>query len=123
VIVLFLFFFGEAKGLSLQYGFTLPERWIRPTGEETNRMVNYLSRFIARQADRTSLHFCRIPSFLITRLQGISELLIGFVNMFIYSIINVGRIVLKSDLQSLNAGSIGESWSNGPGVCESTLPI
>jgi extracellular matrix protein 14 len=34
------------------YGFTLPERWIRPTGEETNRMVNYLSRFIARQADR-----------------------------------------------------------------------
>ncbi|KAH9476328.1 Putative metallocarboxypeptidase ECM14 [Psilocybe cubensis] len=32
------------------YGFALPEKWIRPTGEETASLVDYLSRFIAKQA-------------------------------------------------------------------------
>ncbi|KAJ7930904.1 peptidase M14 [Mycena leptocephala] len=31
------------------YGFALPPAWIRPVGEETGVMVNYLARFIARQ--------------------------------------------------------------------------
>ncbi|PPR04132.1 hypothetical protein CVT26_001324 [Gymnopilus dilepis] len=30
------------------YGFLLPEKWIRPTGEETTGLIDYLSRFIAR---------------------------------------------------------------------------
>ncbi|KAF9531472.1 hypothetical protein CPB83DRAFT_849072 [Crepidotus variabilis] len=34
------------------HGFTLPPKWIRPTGEETSRLVDYLSRFIAKQAKR-----------------------------------------------------------------------
>ena len=29
-----------------QYGFSLPEQWIRPVGEETSRMVEYLANFI-----------------------------------------------------------------------------
>ncbi|KDR79479.1 hypothetical protein GALMADRAFT_243580 [Galerina marginata CBS 339.88] len=32
------------------YGFSLPERWIRPTGEETSGLIDYLSRFIAVHA-------------------------------------------------------------------------
>ncbi|KAJ7466630.1 hypothetical protein B0H11DRAFT_1921815 [Mycena galericulata] len=31
------------------YGFALPPAWIRPVGEETGVMVEYLARFIARQ--------------------------------------------------------------------------
>ncbi|KAJ6481437.1 peptidase M14 [Mycena vitilis] len=31
------------------YGFALPAAWIRPVGEETGVMVDYLARFIARQ--------------------------------------------------------------------------
>ncbi|PPQ67200.1 hypothetical protein CVT24_011271 [Panaeolus cyanescens] len=34
------------------YGFSLPEKWIKPTGQETSKLVNYLARFIARQAKR-----------------------------------------------------------------------
>jgi extracellular matrix protein 14 len=30
-----------------QYGFALPEQWIRPVGEETSRMIEYLADFIA----------------------------------------------------------------------------
>ncbi|KAF8901460.1 peptidase M14 [Gymnopilus junonius] len=30
------------------YGFLLPEKWIRPTGEETSHLIDYLSRFIAK---------------------------------------------------------------------------
>ena len=37
-------------GLSSQYGFTLPEKWMRPTGEETGGLIDYLARFIAKQA-------------------------------------------------------------------------
>ncbi|PPQ93587.1 hypothetical protein CVT25_005467 [Psilocybe cyanescens] len=32
------------------YGFALPEKWIRPTGEETASLVEYLAKFIAKQA-------------------------------------------------------------------------
>lgn len=32
-----------------QYGFVLPPEWIRPVGEETANMVNYIARFIAKQ--------------------------------------------------------------------------
>ncbi|KAF4609600.1 hypothetical protein D9613_012313 [Agrocybe pediades] len=32
------------------YGFSLPEKWIRPTGEETVSLVEYLAKFIAKQA-------------------------------------------------------------------------
>ncbi|KAJ6574333.1 hypothetical protein B0H19DRAFT_1254043 [Mycena capillaripes] len=31
------------------YGFALPPAWIRPVGEETGLMVDYLARFIAKQ--------------------------------------------------------------------------
>lgn len=31
------------------YGFSLPSRWIRPVGEETGRMVEYLARFIEQR--------------------------------------------------------------------------
>ncbi|KAJ7923271.1 hypothetical protein B0H13DRAFT_1865081 [Mycena leptocephala] len=31
------------------YGFALPPEWIRPVGEETGVMVDYLARFIAKQ--------------------------------------------------------------------------
>ncbi|KAF8148038.1 peptidase M14 [Crassisporium funariophilum] len=34
------------------YGFSLPEKWIAPTGEETTSLVNYLAKFIATQAKR-----------------------------------------------------------------------
>ncbi|KAJ3507796.1 hypothetical protein NLJ89_g6100 [Agrocybe chaxingu] len=34
------------------FGFSLPDKWIRPTGEETTRLVDYLARFIAKQAKR-----------------------------------------------------------------------
>lgn len=30
-----------------QYGFALPEQWIRPVGEETARMIEYLADFIS----------------------------------------------------------------------------
>jgi hypothetical protein len=30
-----------------QYGFALPEQWIRPVGEETSRMIEYLADFIS----------------------------------------------------------------------------
>jgi extracellular matrix protein 14 len=36
--------------LTSQYGFALPEKWIRPTGEETSGLIDYLARFIAKQA-------------------------------------------------------------------------
>jgi extracellular matrix protein 14 len=29
-----------------KYGFALPEQWIRPVGEETTKMVEYLADFI-----------------------------------------------------------------------------
>ena len=29
-----------------QYGFALPEQWIRPVGEETAKMIEYLADFI-----------------------------------------------------------------------------
>ncbi|KAA1472588.1 hypothetical protein DENSPDRAFT_838908 [Dentipellis sp. KUC8613] len=32
------------------YGFALPEKWIRPVGEETAKMVAYLAEFVAKQA-------------------------------------------------------------------------
>ncbi|KIM38505.1 hypothetical protein M413DRAFT_447732 [Hebeloma cylindrosporum] len=32
------------------YGFALPAKWIRPTGEETSGLIDYLARFIAKQA-------------------------------------------------------------------------
>jgi len=35
--------------LLLQYGFALPEQWIRPVGEETTKMVEYLADFIAKK--------------------------------------------------------------------------
>jgi len=31
------------------YGFTLPSWWIRPVGEETGAMLDYLAKFIAKQ--------------------------------------------------------------------------
>ncbi|KAF9044289.1 hypothetical protein BJ165DRAFT_1528848 [Panaeolus papilionaceus] len=34
------------------YGFSLPEKWIKPTGQESSKLINYLARFIARQAKR-----------------------------------------------------------------------
>ncbi|KAI0300500.1 hypothetical protein B0F90DRAFT_1846663 [Multifurca ochricompacta] len=34
------------------YGFALPEQWIRPVGEETTRMVEYLGDFIANKECR-----------------------------------------------------------------------
>jgi len=34
------------------YGFALPEQWIRPVGEETVRMVEYLADFIAEKECR-----------------------------------------------------------------------
>jgi len=34
------------------YGFSLPSRWIRPIGEETTQLVEYLARFIAKQLKR-----------------------------------------------------------------------
>jgi len=37
--------------LSPQYGFALPEKWIRPTGEETSGLIDYLARFMAKQAN------------------------------------------------------------------------
>ena len=33
----------------------LPEKWIRPTGEETIKLVEYLTKFIAEYAKRASL--------------------------------------------------------------------
>jgi len=30
----------------------LPAKWIRPTGEETVRMLDYLAKFMAKQAKR-----------------------------------------------------------------------
>jgi hypothetical protein len=30
------------------YGFLIPEEWIRPTGEETSALVNYLAAFVAK---------------------------------------------------------------------------
>jgi extracellular matrix protein 14 len=35
------------RSIYFQYGFSLPEQWIRPVGEETSRMVEYLADFIA----------------------------------------------------------------------------
>ncbi|KAF8964503.1 hypothetical protein BDZ97DRAFT_1815426 [Flammula alnicola] len=35
------------------YGFSLPEKWIRPTGEETIGMIEYIAKFIAKQAKST----------------------------------------------------------------------
>ncbi|KAF9472375.1 peptidase M14 [Pholiota conissans] len=35
------------------YGFSLPEKWIRPTGEETVGMIEYIAKFIAKQAKST----------------------------------------------------------------------
>ena len=40
----------QAKAVSFicfQYGFSLPEQWIRPVGEETSRMIEYLADFIS----------------------------------------------------------------------------
>ncbi|KAF8799186.1 peptidase M14 [Phlegmacium glaucopus] len=34
------------------FGFALPEKWIRPTGEETLNLVNYLAKFIAKHAKK-----------------------------------------------------------------------
>jgi len=34
------------------YGFSLPEKWIRPTAEETSRLLDYLAKFIGKQAKR-----------------------------------------------------------------------
>ncbi|KAH0578775.1 hypothetical protein H2248_002972 [Termitomyces sp. 'cryptogamus'] len=34
------------------YGFTLPARWIRPVGEETSAMLEYLTKFIAMKMKR-----------------------------------------------------------------------
>ncbi|KAL4264370.1 peptidase M14 family protein [Pleurotus pulmonarius] len=31
------------------YGFSLPAEWIRPVGEETGKMIEYLAKFIAKQ--------------------------------------------------------------------------
>lgn len=33
--------------LQSQYGFSLPPEWIRPVGEETSGMVEYLAKFIS----------------------------------------------------------------------------
>ena len=35
------------SSIHFQYGFALPEQWIRPVGEETSRMIEYLADFIA----------------------------------------------------------------------------
>ncbi|TFY53063.1 hypothetical protein EVG20_g10282 [Dentipellis fragilis] len=35
---------------AVPYGFALPEKWIRPVGEETAKMVAYLAEFVAKQA-------------------------------------------------------------------------
>jgi len=34
------------------YGFSLPSKWIRPVGEETGEMVQYLAKFIARKMNK-----------------------------------------------------------------------
>jgi extracellular matrix protein 14 len=34
------------------YGFSLPQKWLRPTGEESTGLIDYLARFIAKQAKR-----------------------------------------------------------------------
>jgi len=34
------------------YGFSLPARWIRPVGEETGAMIEYLAKFIAKQMNK-----------------------------------------------------------------------
>jgi len=34
------------------FGFMLPEKWIRPTGEETINLVEYLATFIAKHTKR-----------------------------------------------------------------------
>ncbi|KAF8994725.1 hypothetical protein BDQ17DRAFT_1081805 [Cyathus striatus] len=34
------------------YGFSLPEKWIRPVGEETGNMVGYITEFIAKHIGR-----------------------------------------------------------------------
>lgn len=45
--------FGKLFWLSLlQYGFALPEQWIRPVGEETARMVESLADFITEEGCR-----------------------------------------------------------------------
>jgi len=45
----FMLFYDIDLLLVFKYEFTLPEKWIRPTGEETSRLLDYLARFIARQ--------------------------------------------------------------------------
>ena len=49
----FMLFYDIDLLLVFKYGFTLPEEWIRPTGEETSRLLDYLARFIARQMNST----------------------------------------------------------------------
>lgn len=42
----------DCVGLTLtrtQYGFALPPEWIRPVGEETGAMIQYLAKFVAEQ--------------------------------------------------------------------------
>lgn len=36
----------------LKYGFSLPEKFIRPVGEETSKLVEYLSKFIPGRVKR-----------------------------------------------------------------------
>ncbi|KAG6917153.1 hypothetical protein DXG01_003666 [Tephrocybe rancida] len=44
------------------YGFSLPSRWIRPVGEETTGMLEYLSKFIAKKMNqRRAEPRCRAP--------------------------------------------------------------
>jgi len=37
------------------YGFLLPEEWIRPTGEETTALINYLATFILKDPKVSTL--------------------------------------------------------------------
>ena len=46
-----------------QYGFSLPEREIRPVGEETGSMVKYLATFIAR-SKHSAFQFPFFVSFI-----------------------------------------------------------
>jgi len=52
--ILYLYFTTLTYNETFKYGFSLPEKWIRPTGEETSRLLDYLARFIARQTNSTS---------------------------------------------------------------------
>jgi hypothetical protein len=60
---------GNILTSRIKYGFTLPPEYIRPVGEETGKMIEYLAHFIVKNQSTQSPDVILYPTFLIRILE------------------------------------------------------